>query len=331
MLHSGKRVEEDFLNKISGPLDHYNPDIYYLAGIDSDNQAELILSAEGSLRAIPYVEQLIDKAPNIEGWQFTALKQPHPNSSIKMGNYEYSAENISFSPLIDEAYPDEINLVLVHQELNATNKEELTNGTFIFLDNLLGELTVACELDYLEFVGPDQAPEELIPIEKLPDYLNWRKKEFTEKYEGIRFNTENDEYMTLEGQTGEGAILIAVMNHTLLTWDKKASHPFVFDLILTYDGSEKNGFPDETIHADMNEFEEQIDAALPDVEGYLNLGRQTGDNNRIIHLCCRDFRKPVLVLDQLLAINELDAGFNFTYRISKDKYWQAFDRFLPMP
>ena len=34
--------------------------------------------------------------------------------------------------------------------------------------------------------------KELIPIEKLKDFLIWRQKEFIEKYEGTRRNTIDD-------------------------------------------------------------------------------------------------------------------------------------------
>ena len=39
--------------------------------------------------------------------------------------------------------------------------------------------------------------KELIPISKLKDFLTWREKEFIEKYEGTRHNTENDSYALL--------------------------------------------------------------------------------------------------------------------------------------
>jgi hypothetical protein len=53
-------------------------------------------------------------------------------------------------------------------------------------------------IDNLKIISKEEAQKELIPVEKLKAYLTWRQKEFIEKYEGVRRNTENDNYSILK-------------------------------------------------------------------------------------------------------------------------------------
>ena len=72
------------------------------------------------------------------------------------------------------------------------NKKQILNGTYIFLDNFLGEIDFLNNIDNLTTVSKKEAKKELVPIEKLKDFLTWRQKEFIEKYEGVRYDTEKE-------------------------------------------------------------------------------------------------------------------------------------------
>jgi hypothetical protein len=39
-----------------------------------ENTVELVLTADGNTKNIVFVEELVEQAPRIEGWKFTALK-----------------------------------------------------------------------------------------------------------------------------------------------------------------------------------------------------------------------------------------------------------------
>ena len=179
----------------------------------------------------------------------------------------------------------------------------------------------------MKVVGPNDISEELIPIEKLKDYLIWREKEFVEKYEGTRHNTENDGYANYEGKTKEGLIVLSLMNTTLLEWDKKASHPWVFIISIPFEDCNNGGLPDERMYKLLDEIEEEIMSVLPDSDGYLNLGRETVNNKREIFFTCKDFRKPSKTADQL--IKKYAGSFDISYEIYKDKYWQTFRHYEP--
>jgi hypothetical protein len=292
-----------------------------------DNTVELVLTADGNTKNIVFVEELVEAAPEILGWKFTCLKPALSieDVSIEMGGYKFNSDNLNFYATELTNYPDEIDVTIVHNDLTDENKEQISNGTYIFLDNYLGELDFLNNIDNLTIVGKSEAQRDLVPIEKLKDFLTWRQKEFNEKYEGVRYDTENDTHSILEAELESGNKLFAVINTELLNWDSKASHPWIAVLTLKYDGNNNNGMPNDKDYKLLDIIEEEIIQELKDFDGYLNIGRQTAKNERDIYFACKDFRKPSKVY---YAIQQkYSESFEIEYDIYKDKYWQSFERF----
>lgn len=325
-VKSHKNIEKEFFDKLSPKLDELKDGFFYLTGMLNDNTVELILTADGTIKNIVFVEELVKSAPVIQGWTFTSLKPPLDikNVRIHMAGYTFDSDTLSFYPNDHRDYPDEIDITIVHRDYNEHDKSSITNGTYIFLDNFIGELNSVTTIDNVKVIGKGQAEKELIPIEKLRDFLQWREKEFIEKYEGVLQNTDTAEFSILEAELESGKKLIATINTDILNWDKKASHPWLVTMEISYDGQSNNGMPDETTYQLLNEIEEKILEQLKDVDGYLNIGRQTADNLREVYFACKDFRKPSKVLYQLTKeFPHLD----IKYDIYKDKYWRSFNRF----
>ena len=327
VVKAHKNIEKAFFNKLSPKLDELKEGYFFLAGMYDEHTAELVLTPDGNIKNIVFVEELVAAAPSLPNWKFTALKPALAISDvgISMGDYHFNSENIFFYSNDLEAYPDEIDISIIHKALTEDNKVLITNGTFIFLDNYLGELDFITKIDNVEVIGEAHAKEKLVPIGKLKDFLNWRQKEFQEKYEGKRYNTESDHYSLLESTLEGNVPVIAVINTDLLQWDSKASHPWVTIIEIAYDGKAHNGMPNESTNEALNKIEEDLQQSLKDFEGYLNIGRQTGNNIRTIFFACSDFRKPSKVLDQLKIENAQQ--FKIDFDIYRDKYWRSFNRF----
>jgi hypothetical protein len=322
-------IENDFFSKLSPKLEELKEGYFFLAGMADEKTAELVLTADGSIKNIVFVDELVKAAPKLPNWKFTALKPATDieNISIKMGDCSFSSENLFFYSNDHKEYPDEIDVSIVHLDYNEENKQVITNGTYIFLDNYLGELHFSENIDRISVIGKEQATNELVPIEKLKDFLIWRQKEFIEKYDGVRHNTENDSYSSLEATLNNGKPLIAVINSTLFEWDEKASHPWILTVKIGYNGENNNGFPDDKTFHLLNEIEDDfLLEELKDSDGYLNLGRETADSLREIYFACKDFRKPSKVLEEIK--NKFASQVDIEYEIYKDKYWQSFKRYF---
>ena len=306
VIEKGDNVEADFFDKLSPKLAELKEGFFYLSGMLDDDTAELIMTADGAITNIAFVEDLVKAAPKIPGWQFTALKPALDIKDVRidMANYVFDRENLSFYSKEHKDYPDEIDITIVHKDFNQDDKSTIINGTYIFLDNYLGELNSITTIDNLLVIGPSDVEKELIPIEKLKDFLIWRQKEFIEKYEGILQDTNNSEFSILEAELESGNKLFATINTGLLNWENKASHPWLLTIEITYEGEGNNGMPDEITYKLLDELENEVLEELKDYDGYLYIGRQTANSVREIYFACKDFRKPAKVLHQLTLDNQ---------------------------
>jgi hypothetical protein len=290
------------------------------------NTAELIITADGIIKNFVFVEEIISSAPVISGWKFTAHKQAAGEGfKITMNGYEFNTKNLHFYPNDNSNFPDEINITVVYDDYNEKDSKAITSGVYIYFDNLLGELESITTIDDITVNGNSEN-KKLVSIEKLKDYLIWRQKEFIEKYDGLRYDTENDIHSVLEAELKSGNKLVAVMNTDLLNWDRKASHPWFLTITMKFDGNERNGMPDDETFKLLNEVEDKIMLELKDYEGYLYIGRQTADGEREIYFACKDFRKPSKVVSQIQE--NYSKVIEIDYKIYGDKYWHSLDRFI---
>lgn len=328
-VKQGNRIDKDFFGKLSPKLAELKDGFYYLAGMCDENTAELVLTADGTIKNIVFVEELVEAAPRISNWKFTSLKPALniENVHIDMDGYTFDSDSLFFYSNDFPDFPDEIDITVIYQNFNEEDKGTITNGIYIFLDNYLGELNFATTIDSLTVIGKKEAQKELIPIVKLKYFLNWRQKEFIEKYEGVRHDTENDSYSSLEATLNNGKPLLAIVNSALLEWDRKASHPWILSVEIKYDGEINNGLPDNETYQLLNKIEDEIMEELKDSDGFLNIGRQTADGAREIYFACKDFRKPSKVLHQLTK--NYSNTITISFDIYKDKYWQSLNRFIP--
>jgi hypothetical protein len=327
IIQNRERIDEKFLQEVMKRLQQLNSQLYCLAGMLDDNTAELVITPEGDVKTIVFAEELVDAAPVLAGWRFTALKPAigFDDISIEMDGYKFNNQTIGFFSTTHPDYPDEIEITLVHKDFNEKDETIISNGSAIYLDNALGELNAATMIDSLKVTGRVPDGTELITMEKLEKFLLWREKEFLEKYKGMRRDTENDPYYSIEAQDENGLPVLAILNQELMEWDSKASHPWMLVIEIKYHGENNNGMPDDEVYELMNEFEEKLIAELPDQEGYLNIGRETHDSKRTIFFACKEFRKSSKASYNLIEAfaEKLDAS----YTIYKDKYWMTLNRF----
>ena len=322
-----ERIDALFLSPLMLRLQQLNKQFYCLTGMTNENTAELIITAEGDIKNFVFVEELVAAAPLLNGWKFTALKPASgvKDISVEMNGYTFNSSTISFFSNEDPQRPDKIDINLVHSDFSEANKKTIINGSFIYLDSVLGELNTAVLIDEIKITGRYDDQPTLIPMDKLSDFLLWREKEFVEKYQGTRYNTGNDTHSVFEGKDKKGNPSVGIINHELLTWDATPSHPWMLMIEIKYDGKSRNGMPGKETQALMTQFEEELTAQLPDHAGYLNLGRETYNSIRTIYFACNEFRNASKAT-HAVATKYADK-LNITYDIFKDKYWVMMDKF----
>ena len=323
---------EEYHDKLSDKLNDLRSGYFFLSGMYDDNTAELIITADGDIKNLVFVEELIAAAPSISGWRFTAHKPEEKNIEnydLEMDGYQFNLNNIFFYANELPNYPNEIDITIAYRDYKEEDLNVITNGIYIFLDIFLGELNSVTTIDSVTIIDGKDSQKELVPIEKLKSFLIWREKEFIEKYKGTRHNLEDDSYSILEAEYKKsGNKMVAVINTDVLNWDAKASHPWIAKIKIEYNGDHNNGMPNEETSTMLYDFEDAILPELKDYEGHLYIGRQTGESTREFYFACQDFRHPSKVLDKFK--NYFPGGITFSYTIYKDKYWRSFNRFIPV-
>jgi hypothetical protein len=320
------KIEKDFFGPLGSKLRQIKDGIFFLVGMIDDKTVDMIFTADGNPKNIAFVGELVDAAPNVPGWEFKSSKPAASGFVTAIDGVKVDENSLSFYPNDDADKPDLVNITLVHEAFGGPTAEKAKHGAFIFLDSYLGEINFMANIDDLEFRSPAEAEKDLIPIEALPNYIETRQALFVEKYDGVRIFTENDAYSMMEGTTANGLPLIATINTDLMKWDKKASHPWMLVVTIPYKGND-NGMPDSDTGSRMYEIEHAFEDELKDVDGYLNIGRQTRDNARHIFFACVDFRLPSKVAHRLQL--KYISSLSFEYEIFKDKYWRAVSHFAP--
>ena len=328
VLNTGNQVEQSFINPVFNKLQSLNPDAYLVAGMMDSKTAEIVFTAEGNIKVFPFIFELVAKAPSFDSWLFTALKPSIElrNSEIKMGEVFFSSENISFYPVIEADFPDDISIKLVYNgEYEDKDHRKIENGCGIFLENWLGEVNMVSQVDEIGFDHNRGGAEELVPIAKLKDYINWREKEFIEKYEGVFFDTENSSYGIAEWTSGESPF-VGKFNSELISWDAKASHPWMFVVEVSFDPKENDGFPRSELMEKIHVLEDKINAVFVDKEGELELAQITGKGERKMFYACKSFHDPIIKLQRVLSSSSLSPNFH----VYRDKYWRSIGVFQNM-
>lgn len=316
-IENHERVVEDFIDIVSPKLKAINPDFNMLTGMGKDGIGELIISPDGRLKSLPFVDDFIEAAPEHERWRFISCKPSVKGIGLNMNGFLLDEETVSFVPIHDDEYPDYIHLRFIIKECTPENEEEIGNALYMFLDNYLGEIKTMTMIDYLEVKGEEGVEGELIPVSKLSDYLSYRETEFVEKYDSVIRNSEEDTYSILESNTDHEP-LIVVVNTSFLNWDQKMSYPWVVKVSIKYKGRE-DGLPNKQDVTTMDEIEDLILES-----GILHsVARETGSGERTLFFATKDYRSASR--DVFKTIGLFTDRFDIDYTIYRDKYWMGLE------
>ena len=327
IIKSNEDVEEAFFEVLTDMLEKLYEGIFFLVGMESEDVAELIFTPIGSPKNVLLVEELVASAPKLTNWHFQALKPANPNLDfeIKFDNLIFSKHNIKFYPILHSQYPDEIDLMFVYDNFHEEAHEEIFSGIFLFLENYLGEEIMIESIDNIQVEGLNKSNKEFIPIYKLQDYLIWREKEFVEKNQQIKYNSQDDHFLTFEGIIDENVPIVSCVKKNVMHWEYKTSHPWILSIVMRL-MDETNSFDKNYLDKEknvINKIQRDFDKLLPENKGYIYVGWHKIEGIIEIFYACQEYRKPSAAMREIEA-NYTD-NINLRYDIFKDKYWRIFE------
>lgn len=162
--------QEELFDLFHDQLQKVNEELVFefSAKPDENGIREMVISADGIKELIPVVLKLVNLAPSIHNWKFTAFRQREEDVEINFKGYVISSDTVFFAY---ELSPDEkqIGIYLFVENY----EEEMMGALFLLLDSLLGEFEVMTKLGFIEFEDiTNSNTEELLPLSKLHDLVN---------------------------------------------------------------------------------------------------------------------------------------------------------------
>ena len=315
---------EKLLDTLLENLKPFNPYLKCLLGKNKDGLNEMIITADGDIALFAKVENLIEVAPTLALWKFIAHKPASGfGITIDMHGHKFDDTTLHFYPVTEPQMPDEISIIVTHNAFNEEDSESFKTAGNIYLENVLGELTVSTTIDFVE-IGAEPKDEELIPISKLPEYLNWRQKEFVEKYEHLQAEYFNEAFSEMEGANQDGKPMTAIIRSDVQYYGSKPAFPWLLHVEIGFDGV-KNGFPSILQLEQLKRIQAAITSILGNCADYHELGSKTFNNCLSIYYYLHDYKLASEALHEY--IDKTISAFNISFFISRDKYWQRMEEF----
>lgn len=314
------------VNEVVEELKKYDSWFKALMGKYDDTTSELIITADGDIALFVKVEEFVKAAPNLPGWRFTAHKPPQgfDEISVEMYGKIFDDQSVKFYPVIDPAYPDLVSVVFTHSDYNEEEAEDFQTAGTIYVQNAMGELNTAIQLDSYD-IGPEPAEKsELIPVTKLNDYLTWRQKEFVEKYDATTIDFPEINYTTIEGEDEDGNIMMAIAVSSFEDWTYKPVYCWWVGVLMEFEGTE-NGLPDEPTFKLLHDTEDRITNLLCAHPETIYVASKTFKGTRMANFYARDYKTPSYLL--IPFCEQYDGKLKLSFFIEKDKYWQRVDEF----
>ncbi|HEY4328040.1 MAG TPA: hypothetical protein VGN20_28910 [Mucilaginibacter sp.] len=172
-------IKEQLLQDIEDQLHEYCDQLWFEIGGMPGEEQELIITAEGDVNFFGQVEALINSAPTIEKWKFIAFIQPQEcNNTIDFEGIELKRDDLWFMPLQSASNPKSIGIKVCTADYEAVQENKwFKNAVYKMLDTVLGEKSVAIDINHVDYGKLPEKPEEhgMIELAELPAYVKWKK------------------------------------------------------------------------------------------------------------------------------------------------------------
>ena len=147
-----------------------------------NNIINVTISADGNRNIFSVVQDIIEKAPKIDGWTFVAFRQRMPIEKVKgmvlkAQDHELNPDNMKFFPMISD---DSLDIIVYANKVTEENYNQVAYGGLLLLDNILGEydcVTKVRSFDFQNMPTKQDELKDLKPLLELTDFVdNFHKK-----------------------------------------------------------------------------------------------------------------------------------------------------------
>ena len=150
-------------------LEKIDENIAFEFGKLDNDLMDFVISASGIVETFPVVKKLVDAAPQIPNWKFTAFRQRKDEVvTIEMGGI-----NIDRNTTLAKLYKDDgkIGIVLFLPGYEETPNQTFEQIGFLLLDQTLGEYVVGTQVGFVEFEKKSDAIEGAMRLSDIVEFF----------------------------------------------------------------------------------------------------------------------------------------------------------------
>lgn len=177
-------IQKLFLFWLEKHLHYYSKelDCILIFSKNTNKPVELIISANGNPDFFSHVITLIDNAPKLQHWKFTAFIQPSENiEEMEAGldkpyvfkDINLKASDLKFMPFQYEGIK-KIDMIIYLKNFTVhCNNKNLLQVVFIIMQDIIGEKSLYQNINFVELAQmPEQENDEFIYLYDLQYYLD---------------------------------------------------------------------------------------------------------------------------------------------------------------
>lgn len=166
--------QEKAMNELYKRLQKVNKHLAYEFSYELlEGKREFVISADGMVEAFDDVLDLVDAAPELEGFVVIPFRQPNEEEfAVTYGAVEVSQDDLYYTAEDN----GDFDLTIYAKGLSADNEDEYIPAIFILLDSLIGEFYVGTRIGELDF-KPYEKGLEAAPIYELKGLMGGMAEE----------------------------------------------------------------------------------------------------------------------------------------------------------
>ncbi|SEM88679.1 DUF695 domain-containing protein [Nonomuraea pusilla] len=274
----------------------------------------LVVTAAGDAELRPLAHRWAGAAPAADlMWEFHPSRRPDPQPaglSLDVGGFTFGLDKLVLGLRVPRG-SDRVDVSAYHPIFSELDEETRTEATLLALDRILGEDEVARWVG--EITPATAAPIDAVAAAYLPAVVA-----------DVASGAGEDQWLLLEGQTGDGAPLVAAARHPL----RPVDHPLLDQhvmITLPYAHHDADGLPAGASEEALRAFDERLGALLAPRDDALLAAHLSAQGHRVVHVYA-DSRS-----DAAARVGELAARWKegkAVVDVEADPAWAAVSAFM---